>query len=179
MSVPKDIQFPIARDIYALVIRFNCDILTVICISFCIRSVTEVKPNEDYSVGFLSDGRQFQLDVHLGTTFPNEKPRISISPRVRHDWVNEQTGDIHGAPGLVNVSQAQSINNNRIQLNISRTIIFFLITVHRPFRSGSRGAGHHSSVRTISAATAIRCRTQQHQSDWAKSIATRHSIQHT
>lgn len=66
--------------------------------------MTEIKPNKEYSVGFMSDGRQFQIDVHLGANFPNEKPRLSISPLVRHDWVNEQTGDIHGAPGLVNVS---------------------------------------------------------------------------
>lgn len=66
--------------------------------------MTEIKQNEDYAVGFLSDGRQFQLDVHLGTNFPSEKPRISISPRVHHDWVNEQSGEIHKAPGLVNVS---------------------------------------------------------------------------
>lgn len=67
-------------------------------------SVTEVKKNEEYSVGFVSDGRQLKLNVYLGTNFPNEKPRISISPRIRHEWVQEQTGEVQNAPGLVNVS---------------------------------------------------------------------------
>lgn len=67
--------------------------------------MTEIKINEGYSVGFISDGRQFQLEVYLGANFPNEKPRILINPRARHDWINEQTGEVQGAPGVLNVSK--------------------------------------------------------------------------
>lgn len=68
-------------------------------------SVTEVKANEEYSVGFRSDKRKMQLNVHLGTNFPNEKPKIVISPRVQHEWIPySHTGEVQTAPGLLNVN---------------------------------------------------------------------------
>lgn len=68
-------------------------------------SVTEVKPNEEYTVGFVSDERLFKLNVYLGLNFPNEKPKIVVVPRIQHDWISDpSTGEIQTAPGLLNVS---------------------------------------------------------------------------
>lgn len=67
-------------------------------------SVTEIKVGEEYSIGFVADGRQAALKVHLGPKFPNEKPKIVISPLLQHDWIPDpKTGVVHSAPGLLNV----------------------------------------------------------------------------
>lgn len=74
--------------------------LSAICIS-----VTEVKANEEYTVGFTSDDRQFKLNVYLAANFPNDKPKIVIVPRVQHEWISDSaTGEIQTAPGLLNVT---------------------------------------------------------------------------
>lgn len=76
--------------------------MTLILIKFC--SVTEIKANEEYTVGFMSDNRQMLLDVSLGSNFPNEKPKIVITPRIQHEWIPDPaSGEIHSAPGLLNV----------------------------------------------------------------------------
>lgn len=72
--------------------------------SIC-NSVTEVKANEEYSVGFTSDDRQFKLNVYLAANFPNDKPKIMIVPGVQHEWISDPaTGEIQTAPGLLNVA---------------------------------------------------------------------------
>lgn len=66
--------------------------------------MTEIKANEEYSVGFVSDDRQMLLTVFLGANFPNEKPKIVITPRIQHEWIPDQaTGEVQTAPGLLNV----------------------------------------------------------------------------
>lgn len=73
-----------------------------------LHSVTEIKANEEYTVGFTSDNRQMLLDVFLGANFPNEKPKIVITPRIQHEWITDSTaGEIQGAPGLLSVSAFQ------------------------------------------------------------------------
>lgn len=68
--------------------------------------MNEIKANEEYSVGFLSDERQMILNVFLGQNFPNEKPKIVITPRVQHEWIPDAaSGEIHTAPGLLSVSK--------------------------------------------------------------------------
>lgn len=67
--------------------------------------MTEIKANEEYTVGFMSDKRQMLLNVLLGANFPNEKPKIIITPRIQHEWISDQTtGEIQNAPGLLNVN---------------------------------------------------------------------------
>lgn len=69
-----------------------------------ICSVTEVKANEEYSVGFQSDDRQMLLNVYLGSNFPNEKPKIVVTPKIQHEWISDPAnGEIQTAPGLRNV----------------------------------------------------------------------------
>lgn len=66
--------------------------------------MTEIKANEEYSVGFVSDDRQMLLTVFLGVNFPNEKPKILIAPRIQHEWIPDPaTGEVQTAPGLLNV----------------------------------------------------------------------------
>lgn len=64
----------------------------------------ELKPNEQYSIGFSATGQTFQLDVHLSANFPNEAPQLLLSPLIHHPWVQTGSGAIQTAPGLVNVS---------------------------------------------------------------------------
>ncbi|XP_055696415.1 vacuolar protein sorting-associated protein 37A [Lutzomyia longipalpis] len=65
-------------------------------------NVQEVIECEEYTVGFESDGRPFVITVFLGPSFPNEKPKVVISPSVEHPWVFGPTGEVNGAPGLLN-----------------------------------------------------------------------------
>lgn len=70
--------------------------------------MTEIKANEEYTVGFTSDNRQMLLNVLLGANFPNEKPKIVITPRIQHEWITDPTtGEIQGAPGLLSVCLLQ------------------------------------------------------------------------
>lgn len=67
-------------------------------------SVTEVRPGDEYEIGFSINGHPAKLNVFIDNNFPNEKPRIIINPLVQHDWIPEpQSGVIQAAPGLVNV----------------------------------------------------------------------------
>lgn len=67
--------------------------------------MTEIKANEEYTVGFVSDKRQMLLDVFLSANFPNDKPKIIITPRIQHEWIPDPaTGEIHSAPGLLSVN---------------------------------------------------------------------------
>lgn len=71
--------------------------------------MTEVKVNEEYSVGFQSDDRQMLLNVYLGPNFPNEKPKIVVNPRIQHEWIPDSAnGEIQTAPGLRNVSEIKN-----------------------------------------------------------------------
>lgn len=63
----------------------------------------EIRANEEYSVGFEAAGQAFQLDVFLATNFPNETPKLALSPTVNHPWVQSGSGNIQNAPGLINV----------------------------------------------------------------------------
>lgn len=75
-------------------------------------SVTEIKANEEYTVGFMSDNRQMLMDISLGNNFPNERPKIVITPRIQHEWIPEPaSGEVHTAPGLLNVINSISLNH--------------------------------------------------------------------
>uniref|UniRef100_A0A1B0D392 UBC core domain-containing protein n=3 Tax=Phlebotomus papatasi TaxID=29031 RepID=A0A1B0D392_PHLPP len=65
-------------------------------------NVQEVIENEEYTVGFDSGGRPFILTVFLYPSFPNEKPKIVITPSVEHPWIFGPTGEVNSAPGLLN-----------------------------------------------------------------------------
>lgn len=84
--------------------------------------MTEVKANEEYSVGFQMDERQMLLNVYLGSNFPNDKPKIVVTPKIQHEWIPDPAnGEIQTAPGLRNV------NDHIIKLKISQLYRFFLI----------------------------------------------------
>ncbi|XP_055634233.1 vacuolar protein sorting-associated protein 37A [Toxorhynchites rutilus septentrionalis] len=65
-------------------------------------NVQEVKDNEEYLVNFDSGGREIAINIILGAGFPNEKPKLIVSPILSHPWVNSSTGEIEGAPGILN-----------------------------------------------------------------------------
>lgn len=65
--------------------------------------VQEVIENEVYSIGFTSGTNQLKIYVYLDATQRNEKPKLIVNPLVDHPWVNATTGEIFGAPGLLNV----------------------------------------------------------------------------
>ncbi|XP_053681051.1 vacuolar protein sorting-associated protein 37A [Anopheles nili] len=66
------------------------------------HNVQEVKENEEYLVNFDCGGREIAINIHLGSGFPNEKPKLIVSPILRHPWVNATTGEIEHAPGILN-----------------------------------------------------------------------------
>ncbi|XP_012156942.1 vacuolar protein sorting-associated protein 37A [Ceratitis capitata] len=68
-------------------------------------NVVEVAEQEEYCIHFESSGRTLLLTVKLSVNFPNERPKIVISPTVQHHWVNAATGEVETAPGLLNYSQ--------------------------------------------------------------------------
>ncbi|KAM7350540.1 vacuolar protein sorting 37A [Cochliomyia hominivorax] len=67
-------------------------------------NVVEVCELEEYCLHFESGGRNFILTVLLGINFPNERPKLILSPIVQHVWVNASTGEVESAPGLLNYS---------------------------------------------------------------------------
>ncbi|XP_050332076.1 vacuolar protein sorting-associated protein 37A [Bactrocera neohumeralis] len=67
-------------------------------------NVVEVTEQEEYCIHFETSGRTLVLTVQLGVNFPNERPKIVISPTVQHHWVNAATGEVETAPGLLNYS---------------------------------------------------------------------------
>ncbi|XP_054727046.1 vacuolar protein sorting-associated protein 37A [Anastrepha obliqua] len=67
-------------------------------------NVVEVAEQEEYCIHFESGGRTLLLAVQLGANFPNERPKLVISPTVQHHWVNSATGEVETAPGLLNYS---------------------------------------------------------------------------
>lgn len=75
--------------------------------------MTEIKKNEEYSIGFISDGRQSMLNVYLTSNFPNEKPHIVVKPLVQHKWIPDSaTGEIKEAPGLLRVCRKYNYKEN-------------------------------------------------------------------
>ncbi|XP_058452113.1 vacuolar protein sorting-associated protein 37A [Malaya genurostris] len=65
-------------------------------------NVQEVKENEEYLVTFDSGGREIAINIVLGPGFPNEKPKLIVSPILNHPWVNANTGQVENAPGILN-----------------------------------------------------------------------------
>lgn len=65
-------------------------------------NVQVIKENEEYSIAFTSGQRSITLTVIIGADFPNEKPRIILSPAIQHPWCNISSGEIEKAPGLLN-----------------------------------------------------------------------------
>lgn len=70
---------------------------------FSFYSVFEVQEDSEYRVEFNSGNNKLSLLVILSSKFPLENPFLKIIPAVQHPWVNE-SGEITGAPGLLNVS---------------------------------------------------------------------------
>lgn len=66
--------------------------------------MVEVSEQTEYCVHFESGGRNFMMTVLLGLNFPNERPKLLLSPIIQHHWVNTNSGEIESAPGLINVS---------------------------------------------------------------------------
>jgi len=64
--------------------------------------VTEKVPGEEYCVE--SPNRDFQLHVKLPANFPDEKPCMRVVPPLPHSWVDEKSGEITSAPGMLNVT---------------------------------------------------------------------------
>lgn len=89
---------------------------------FHYHSVTEIQANEEYSVGFQSDDRKMVLNVHLGVKFPNEKPKIIITPRIQHEWIPDpSTGEVQTAPGVLNVT--------KILIKFEKTCLHFFLSL--------------------------------------------------
>ena len=65
--------------------------------------MVEVKENEEYCLHFKSAGRNITLSVQLDQSFPQQRPKLVISPLLHHPWIN-MLGEVEGAPGLLNVS---------------------------------------------------------------------------
>ncbi|EDS33827.1 conserved hypothetical protein [Culex quinquefasciatus] len=65
-------------------------------------NVQVVKENEEYLVNFDSGGREIAINIILGAGFPNEKPKLIVSPILNHPWVNANTGEVENAPGILN-----------------------------------------------------------------------------
>ncbi|XP_058130425.1 vacuolar protein sorting-associated protein 37A [Anopheles ziemanni] len=66
------------------------------------HNVQEVVENEEYLVNFDCGGREIAINILLGNGFPNEKPKLIVSPILKHPWVNATTGEIENAPGILN-----------------------------------------------------------------------------
>lgn len=71
---------------------------------YAFSSVIEIIENEEYRVEFKSGGRHMSVCVLLGPGFPVDKPRLLIRPIVQHSWIQQMTGEVIDAPGLLNVS---------------------------------------------------------------------------
>lgn len=63
----------------------------------------EVIEGTEYCIAFESGKNELALQILLSNDFPNEKPKLKISPVVIHPWVNGE-GEVVSAPGLLNVS---------------------------------------------------------------------------
>lgn len=80
------------------------------------------------------------LNVFLGANFPNEKPKIVVTPRIQHEWIPDASiGEVHSAPGLLNVSVIHCI----IQFNV---LLIQYLSVHCAFRFGSCCACNHPRI---------------------------------
>lgn len=100
------------------------------------HSVTEIKANEEFTVGFASDNRQMVLEVFLSANFPNEKPKIVITPRIQHEWIPDPaTGEIQNAPGLLSVSWTICDLNGYFLLLIAKIefVIYFFVSNSLPY----------------------------------------------
>ncbi|GLV39254.1 Vacuolar protein sorting 37A [Carabus blaptoides fortunei] len=64
-------------------------------------NVIEVIEGTEYCIAFGSGKNELALQILLSKDFPNEKPKLKISPVVIHPWVNAE-GEVVSAPGLLN-----------------------------------------------------------------------------
>lgn len=82
-------------------------IFVVLCVSCNVKcysySVKEITEDSEYEVAFKSGKNHLVLTITLGSDFPNQKPRLVVTPLVNHPWVNK-SGVVTSAPGLLNVS---------------------------------------------------------------------------
>ncbi|XP_047129848.1 vacuolar protein sorting-associated protein 37A isoform X1 [Hydra vulgaris] len=62
-------------------------------------NVIEVQRDIEYRVTFPVAGNTINFNILLPPNFPNEKPIVTVSPKLKHPWVNEQM-IIVDAPGL-------------------------------------------------------------------------------
>ncbi|XP_065645132.1 vacuolar protein sorting-associated protein 37A isoform X4 [Hydra vulgaris] len=65
-------------------------------------NVVEVQRDTEYRVTFSVAGNTINFNILLPPNFPNEKPVVTVSPKLKHPWVNEQM-IIVDAPGLKTV----------------------------------------------------------------------------
>ncbi|XP_075155664.1 vacuolar protein sorting 37A [Haematobia irritans] len=106
-------------------------------------NVVEVAELSEYCVHFESGGRNFILTVLLGLNFPNERPKLLLSPIIQHNWINANTGEIEKAPGLVNYSPHSDLG--RVVQAIIREFERFpptIIQSHSPVTTNNVTSAH-------------------------------------
>ncbi|KAJ3654658.1 hypothetical protein Zmor_013832 [Zophobas morio] len=64
-------------------------------------NVVEICEGHEYQIAFKSGRNELCLHISLSKEFPNEKPLLTISPGIGHQWVNSDS-EITAAPGLLN-----------------------------------------------------------------------------
>lgn len=52
--------------------------------------IIEIQRNTEYRIPVADPVNRLDINIHLPVLFPQEKPIISVSPSVKHLWVNEQ-----------------------------------------------------------------------------------------
>ncbi|XP_059468348.1 vacuolar protein sorting-associated protein 37A [Neocloeon triangulifer] len=67
------------------------------------ENVYEKVPGEEYQVEPLAG--DFSLIIKLPPNFPESKPCITIVPTISHPWVDEKTGEVSKAPGLLSFTE--------------------------------------------------------------------------
>lgn len=70
---------------------------------YCMYRVIEVNPLKEYHVE--SENASFNVIIKLSDNFPNEPPLMFVQPIIQHPWIDIHSGQIQGAPGLINVSR--------------------------------------------------------------------------
>jgi ubiquitin-protein ligase len=89
----------------------------------------------------MSNNRPIQIIVELPTDFPNEKPKLTVVPMLRHTWVSQESGEVQ-SPGLLNVSSPA--------LEVFSFLHYSIRLVLRALRFGPSGAGDHPGIREAS-----------------------------
>uniref|UniRef100_A0A8D8MP29 Vacuolar protein sorting-associated protein 37A n=1 Tax=Culex pipiens TaxID=7175 RepID=A0A8D8MP29_CULPI len=107
-------------------------------------NVQEVKENEEYLVNFDSGGREIVINIILGAGFPNEKPKLIVSPILNHPWVNANTGEVENAPGILNYTIHSDLG--RIVQAVSREFEKHPPALLNESGSNSHQNGSHSTT---------------------------------